>query len=308
MPKFTRRIKRSRKNRTFKKGGDGPNEERKGVLDIVGDKIGDVASSVVNKATDISLHALGLEKIDKSKQNSESNKNIEEKFGNASSGVISDVGKTSTAVIDNVNEVLDSPYVSEGVTEAGKETAAITGKLAEKFNESMNDPIIKAEVQEAIENAGEIGTVIAKASEEPIKEVAKVGVESGTKALGAASAGVIKVGTDMLAAIPGVGSIIEIGKILNDGSKAVSSVVEAGSKAIETTSDAFIETTEKVKEGLKDLEEKKRISEQISNRTLKSIDQFENPIPTTSQTAGSRKTKRRLFKRMSKSKRVRFSI
>lgn len=307
MPRFTRLIKRNRKNKTFKKGGTGRDEERKGVLDIVGDKIGNVTSSVVNKASDISLNALGLEKIDKSKQISELNKHVDVKNDYLTSGIISNVGKTSSAVIDNVNEVLDSPFVSKNVIEAGKETAAITGKLAEKFNETMDDPIIKAEVQEAIENAGEIGTVIAKASEEPIKEIAKVGVESGTKALGAAASGFIKVGTDMLAAIPGVGSIIEIGKILNDGSKAVSSVVEAGSEAIETTSDAFIETSEKVKESLKELEEKKKISEQISNRTLKSINQFENPLQNTLQKGGGRKTKRHLFNRKSKSKRVRFA-
>jgi len=301
MPKFTRRIKRSRKNRTFKKGGNILNEQRKGVLDIVGDKIGDATSSVVNKAADITLNAFGLEKIDKSNQNSEANKMID------ASSVVSNVGKTSTSVINNANEVLDSPIVSESVTEAGKETAAITAKLAEQFNEAMDDPLVKAKVEEAIENAGEIGTVVAKASEEPIKEVARVGVEAGTKAIGAAGAGFIKVGTDMLAAVPGVGSIIEIGKMLNDGSKAVSTVVEAGSEAIETASDAFTETTEKVKEGLKDLEEKKRISEQIANRTAKSIDQFQNPMPSISQSAGGRKTYRRLFKRRSKSKRVRFA-
>lgn len=315
MPKFTRRIKRNRKNKTFKRGGNGLDNERQGIIDIIGDKIGNVTSSVVDKAEDIGLNALGLKKIDNSSETNEATKNVDtnlEKIGDTASGIVSDVGnvinKTSTAVIDNVNEVLDSPVVSESVSEAGKETAAITGKLAETFNSAMNNPEVKAEVEKAIENAGEIGLVVAKASEEPIKEATRVGVEAGTKALGAAGSGLIKVGTDMLGAVPGVGAIIDIGKMINDGSKAVSSIVEAGSEAVETTSDAFTETTENIKQGLKDLDEKKRLAEQISNRTTNSINQFENPLLNTSQYGGRRKTRRRLFKNKAKSKRVRFTI
>jgi ABC-type transporter Mla subunit MlaD len=111
----------------------------------------------------------------------------------------------------------------------------------------------------------------------------------------------------MMAAVPGLGAVIEIGKMLNDGSKAASAVVEAGSEAVETASDAFVETTENVKQGLQELDEKKKMAEQISNRTTKSINDFENPLPATAQAAGGRKTKRRLFKRKAKSKRVRFA-
>jgi len=109
-----------------------------------------------------------------------------------------------------------------------------------------------------------------------------------------------------MAAVPGVGAVIEVGKMLNDGTKAASAVVEAGSEAVEAASDAFIETKENVEQGLKELEEKKKLAEQISNRTTKSIDNFENPIST--QMVGGRKTRRRLFKRKAKSKRVRFAI
>lgn len=312
MPKFTRRIKANRKNRTYKKGGDSPDEERKGIIDIISEKIGDAASVVVDKAEDIGLNALGLERVDKS--NSETAQNVDsniDKISDAASGVVSNVGnvvdKTSSAVIDNVNEVLGSEAVSESVEDAAKETADITAKLADKFNDAMNNPVVKEKVEEAIENAADIGTVVVKSAEKPLQEAAKVGVEAGTKALGAASGGIIKVGTDMMAAVPGLGAVIEFGKILNDGSKAASAVVEAGSEAVETASDAFVETTENVKQGLRELEEKKKMAEQISNRTTKSINNFENPLAATTQTAGRRKTKRRLFKRKAKSKRVRFA-
>jgi hypothetical protein len=329
MPKITRRIKRNRKNRTYKnaaifdnnkatfaniedtfgiKGGDGPDEKRKGIIDIISEKIGDAASVVVDKGEDISLNALGLERIDKSKN--ENAENID-KISDAASGVVSNVGntvnKTSTAVIDKFNNILGSQAVSENVQQAATQTAEITGKLAGKFNDAMNKPEVKEELQKAIENAGEVGEVIVKASEKPLKEAVRVGVEAGSDAFGAASAGAIKVGTDMLSAIPYFGAIIDLGKMINDGSKAASAVVEAGSEAVETASDAFLETSENVKQGLKELEEKKKMAQQISNRTTQSINQFENPLQATTQTAGSRKTKRRLLKHKAKSKRVRFA-
>jgi hypothetical protein len=348
MPKFTRRIKGNRKNRTYKsvatfgkrestfgkrestfgkrestigkrestigkKGGDGPDEERKGIIDIVTEKIGDGASFVFDEAEDIGLNALGLERINDS--NNVNGQKVDEninKIGDAASGVVSDVSnvvnKTTASVIDNVNDVLGSESVNGSVQAAANETAEITGKLAEKFNDAMNNPEVKEQVEKAIDNAADIGTVIIKSSEKPLQEAAKVGVEAGTKALGAAGAGIVKVGTDLAAAVPGLGAVIEIGKILNDGSKAISAVVEAGSEAVETASDAFIETTENAKQGLKELEEKKKMVQQISNRTTQSINQFENPLPATTQSAGGRKTKRRFFKRKSKTKRVRFAI
>ena len=48
------------------------------------------------------------------------------------------------------------------------------------------------------------------------------------------------------------------------------------------------------------------MAEQISNRTNKSIKEFENPVKI--QAAGGRKTRRRLLKHRRKTKRVRFAI
>jgi ABC-type transporter Mla subunit MlaD len=306
MPIFTRRIHRYRKHRTPKKGGSRPYDERKGIIDIASDKLSNAASSIVNKAEDIGLNTLGLEKINNPTNNYVEKAN--EHIGNVVSNVKNTVEQSSTAAINSVNEVLGSEAVTNSVEEAAKTTAEISGKLAESFNDAMNDPVIKQELEEAIENASEIGEVIVKSSEEPFKEAVKVGVEAGTDAVSAASSGIVKVGTDMMAAVPGVGAIIEFGKILNDGSKAASAVIEASSKAISTASDAFITTTENVKQGLKELEEKKKMAEQISKRTTQSINSFENPLPTA-QRGGGRKTRRRLLKRKTnKSKSVRFVI
>lgn len=316
MPKFTKFIKRKHRNKTLKGGNNTNNinntslEERKGVMDLIGSKLSDATSSVIDKAQDIGLDALGLEKKEKEPSN-----NVD--LSNNTLSTISDTANQTTAsVINNVNEVLGSDQVNDAVKQASEETAAITGKLAETFNDAMDDPKVKAEVEEAIENAGEIATVVAKASDEPLKQMTKTTVEAGTDALSSASSGAVRVATDILAAIPGVGAIFDFGRMINDGSKAASALVEAGSDAIEAGSDAFIQTKENIDKGLKELEEKKKLSNQITNRTNNSIHEFENNMPTPmpspspiKQSGGkNRKTKKRLFKRKLKSKRVRFAV
>lgn len=322
MSEFTRRLKKNKRNRTIKRGGDKSKfkedkletpekEKRQGIIDIIENKIGDITSSVANTVGDAGLKIIGLERVDKAEE-SEKVKKVDEnieKITDTASNIVSDVGnvvdKTGAAIIENVNEVLGSDIVKETTEQAAEKTANIVRESAETFNEALNDPEVKAEIKEAIENAGEIGEVVVEAAQKPIEKVVDVATNSISKASGAALAGFIKVGTDVMAAVPGFGAVIEVGKILNDGSKAASAVVEAGTEAVEVASDAFIETKENVDKGLKILEEKKKIGDQIATRTSKSIKDFENPITTQS---GGKKTKRRIINRRRKTKRVRFAI
>ena len=329
MRKLTRRLKKNKKNRTFKRGGavgiknpeevkskeESPKEERQGIIDIIGNKLSGVVSSGATFVGDSGLKLIGLERVDKSKEEEDASKNVDEnidKISDAASGIASDVGnvidKTSAALIENVNEVLGSSIVKETTEEAAEKTADIIKEGAETFNEALNDPEVKAELEEAIENAGEVGAVMVKAVEKPAEQLVEVGANSLSKGTGAAISGLIKVGTDAMAAVPYVGTVVEIGKMLNDGSKAASAMVEAGSEAVEVASDAFIETKESVEKGLKVLEEKKKLANEISSRTDKSIKEFEKPLSSQAQSAGAKKTRRKLLKHRGKSKRVRFAI
>ena len=295
MAKFTRRLRKHRKNRTLKTGG--ASEPREGTLDIIGDKLNNVIQNASATVIDTGLKIAGLERIHNKSDNSTDNSTIND------NGVMSSVAnKTGSAIINSVNEVLGSNTVKESTLQAAKDTADIIKQSASKFNEALNDPVVKSEVEEAIRNAGEISTVAVEAAREPFNEAVDVASDAFQKTSSAALSGAIKVGTDAMAAIPGIGSIIELGKIANDSSKAASAMVEAGSEAIEAASDAFIETKANMERGLKELEEKKRIGEQIANRTTRSITDFQNPK------IGGQKSRRRLFKRKGKSKRVRFAF
>lgn len=323
MSKLTRRFKKNKNNRTIKRGGQSPDakvkDERQGVFDIIGNKISNVASSAATTVGDFGLRFVGLERIkkaDEGKGPENVDENLEkvnegiEKIGDTASGIVNTLenvaDKTGAVILDNVNEVLGSDAVKQTTEEVAENTAEIVKQNLEVFNDALNNPEVKAEVEETIEHIGDVGAVVVEAAEKPIEKAVDVASNSLVKATGATLAGIIKIGTDVAAAIPGVGAVIDVGKMLNDGSKAASSVVEAGSEAVEVASDAFIETKEGIEKGLELLEENKKTAQEISNRTTKSIDDFENPVSTI--TKGGRKTRRRLFKRKAKSKRVRFSI
>ena len=308
MPRITKKyFKKNKRNKSLKfKGGNSETKEMEGVFDVIGDKISNATSSAVTSLADTGLKIVGLERIDAQKE--ETAKNMENDASIIASNIASNVtdvaDKTSALLIKNVNELLGSDAMKTTTKQAAQETAAITTELLDNFNQTFDNPKVKQEVKEALDNAGEVASVAVDALKEPFNKAVDVTAEAAQKATTAAVSGAIKVGTDAFAAVPFWGAIIDLGKMVNDGSKAASSIVEAGTQAVEVATDTFIDTKENFKKGLKELDEKKKISQQIYNRTTNSINQFENPTIMK----GGTKTKRRLFKRKLKSKRVRFAI
>lgn len=324
------------------------NDKKEGVIDIIKDKAGDFAENTGNFLKDKTLRLFGLQPINENENeynqdNADSqqiNKTVDStvnKFSNATSGIVSDVqdivsdvktvgkdvvnvfNKGSAAVIGNINAVLESPKIEKSVTEAASETATIGAKLLEKFNQNLNNPEFKEATRESLDNISDYAEIGVKALNAPLDNAIDEFNEAGTKAAAGVATGVIKVGTDALGAVPGIGAIVDVGKMINDSTRAASTVVEAGSDAAETASELFIQTNEGIKQGIKELEEKKNEAMNIANRTADSINQFQNPSldfsnensnsnNTSSKVGGGKKTKKRLLKRKAKSKRVRFAL
>lgn len=309
---ITRRLRTKRNKTRNHRGGF---SEHEGIVDQIGDRLYDVASSAALTAVDAGLKIAGLERIG---THSESSLPLSHNQGTSppptpptvSSTVGRILDRTGAAVLGNINEALDSDTAKQSTEEAARTTAKIVREGAAKFNAALNDPMVKAELEQAIVNAGEIGSVMVKAAEKPFNEAVDVAAQAVPKVTSAAVSGAIKVGTDALGAVPFVGAIIDAGKMLNDGSKAASAMVSAGTEAIDAASDAFLETKANVERGLRELDEKKRMAEQIANRTTRSIKQFENPMIHTrhSRHFGGKRTRRRLFKRKGKSRRVQFAM
>jgi len=323
MSKFTRNIKRkTRKNKTIKIGGatnvSEEHKKREGVIDSVNNKLSGIANSAYETVRDTGLRFAGLQVIPKDNEEKPivDQTSKQDLSGQSTSSVLATAAdKTGTAILNDINDVLTSSQVVGNTQQAAKDTAEIIKKGSQLFNEALSDPAVQEELKESIEKAGQIGSLIIDAGKEPFNKAVDVAAEASQKATGAALSGAIKVGTDALGAVPFVGAIIDVGKMLNDGSRAASAVVEAGSEAAESASDAFIETKKNLENKLRELEEKKRLGEEISNRTTESINQFENNTATEGEetvknkmVGGGHKTTRKLLKRKGKSKRVRFAL
>lgn len=314
--------------------------QKEGIFDIVGNKVSDFAGDTANFLKNKTLRLFGLQLINED-ESSEKTQPVDEsvnKLSDAASGIVSNAesvskgflsniqsigndvvdvsDKTSAAIIGNVNAVLESPKIEQSVTEAAKETVEIGTKLLKKFNTNLNNPEFKEVTKEALNNVSDYAEISVQALNEPLDQAIDEVNQAGNKAAAGIASGVVKVGTDALGAVPGFGAIIDVGKMINDGTKAVSTVVEAGTEAAETASELFLKTNEGIKQGIQKLKEKKKEAMDISNRTSNSINQFHTPVlnlsnevnKVASKVGGNQKSKKRLLKHKAKSKRVRFAV
>jgi hypothetical protein len=264
--------------------------------------------------TDSALKIAGLERIVKPVESNTGESNTGESNPGFFSKIKDVSDKMGDIIISKVNKSLDETNV---IQTTSSNTVDIINKFAQTFNNSLNDPKVRPHLIEAINNAGEIGSLMVEAGKQPFKEAVQAVADAVPEVSGEVASGAIKIGTDMLAAVPGVGAVVELGKVANDFSKAYGASVEAASDAIETASDAYIVATDNYKRLLRELEEKKNMSKKINNDINNSINKFTQPFNNNksnnlmnnnpSQSAG-RKSRRRITNRKAKSKRVRFAI
>jgi hypothetical protein len=331
MSNLTRRFKKNKKNKTMKKGG--AYEEREGIIEILGNKMKGVASSAASTLANTALRFAGLERIKDPSQYREQEQDVEqiteststpqqvvsrkststpateETYDDDSSfgcKVLDIMDRTGGVIFNDINDLLGSDELKQTTKQAAEQTAAIIKDTAKTFNDALNDPDVRVQVEEAIKKAGEISDMVVKYGEKPYYRAVNVAAKAAQKATSAAVTGAIKVGTDGLSAVPFLGSVVSVGNMVNNTSKAACAISEAGSDVVQAASDAIIETNKSVRKELGELEEKKKMGEQISNRINNSINNFENPIIT--QTAGGHRTRRRLFKHIAKTKRIRLTI
>ena len=338
-----------------------PHQEGKppGIFDVIGHKLATFSGNVAGYVENKGLRLLGLKKIKdgepiKNVPVSEVDKKIEtisDSATNAVSGIAAqasaigeDIVKvadgTSAAILENVNDVLESPKVERSVVETAKETAKDAFNLLNKVNVVLDTPELKAATEAALDNVADYAEVAVEAMDKPIDKAIDKFNEAGSEAAAGVASGLVKVATDAAAAVPGAGAIIDIGKMVNDGTAAVGKVVESASATVEAVSDVVEETSENFKEGIDKLKHAENaVAEKIDvlgnssrdvlgkganslnklnkegadtlNRVHSSMEEFQNPLKSNVAAAaagGGRKTRRKLLKRKAKSKRVRFAV
>jgi hypothetical protein len=169
------------------------------------------------------------------------------------------LSKGSSIVLGEINNVLDSPFVQNSVTN--------TADVLTKFNDKVNTPEIKEQTKEALDNAAEIANEALESMDKPLNTAIDQLNAAGVKAASGITSGVIKVGTDAMSAIPGIGAIVALGKMANDVSAAAKEVVEA-------TSDATITMSKVVEESTKNFDELQERKKEINQRTTQSLNKF----------------------------------
>jgi hypothetical protein len=312
---------------------DEKDEKSKGIFDIIGNKLYHFTKNTGDFVAEKGLRLVGLQKIKKDSNDNDNTENVDSKvdeLSDASTGAVSGilssatqiasdvanvVDKSSAALVGQVNDVLESPKVENSVQEAADETLEISEKLLENVNEKLNDPVFKKEVEITLDNVGDYAEIAVDSLNEPLNKGMDSLNEAGTKAVAGVASGAIKVGTDALAAVPYLGAVVELGKVVNDGSKAIGEVVEAGADSVSTVSEIVKETSKNIHEGIEKLEEQKKGVEKnfkdlnkhgkkISSRIDKSLNDFENPF-----SSGGGKTRSKFSgNKIKKTKRVRFVI
>jgi hypothetical protein len=350
-------FKKTRKYRKYYGGNSGDSEplkENEGVFGIISDKLSGYTSNIFNYGKEKGLRLLGLQTINPAETTEDTNK-INESVNKATeevSKIGSDVAnvfdKGSAALINNINDVLGSDMVNNSLKEASKDLGETGAKMLHNFNQAVSTPEFKEETRVALDNAAEIADIVIKSSEKPINDAIDVINKSAVDATAGVASGAIKVATDAMAAVPGYGAIIEVGKMANDISAAAGDVVEATTAATEAVTKAVTETSNNINEGLEKLETVKKhvdnfknitntssvpvinsenaqtplvqrggfkelINEkiQVAGRISDSIEEFNNPVHFSNMKTGGyqyNKTKKYSLRGKGKTKRVRFSL
>ena len=326
-------FNKTKKNKIIYRGGkikesnikSRDKSERTGIIDNMGNKMEDLASGATSYLTNKTARLFGFKPInsteakadqkaidDMTKSLSGATANISDSISGVTSGISDSVNNSSASAIGDMNDVLKAPLISDTVSQAADDTKEITSNLMNSVNDVFDDPNFKKELTDTINNTAEIASISIKAMDKPIDEAIDKVNEATGKALGGIAGTGIKVATDMMAAVPYVGAVIEMGKVVNDTSKGISAVVEAGSEIAETSSDLVTDSIENFKDEYKKAEDlKSSISEKgkITDRVNDSINDFEETTKNpTEYLKGGGKTRKRNSKRKANSKRVRFHI
>jgi hypothetical protein len=355
MNKRTKRNKnKKRMNKTKKYFGGNNTSQPEGIFDFIGNKLSSISSKAMGYASEKGLRLLGLQKVGSNTNTPpiDNNNNTPAIDNNTPptgiTGMVSKIGsdvvnvadKTSSALIGQVNDVLESPRVGQGLTQAAQETGKIVSEKLEDLNRSLNTPEIKQAVEKTFDTAADYAEVAVQAMDKPINEGIDELNKAEAQAISGVGTGIVKVASDMASEIPGVGAVVALGKMANDGTAAVGKVVNAASKSIENVSDIVEDTTENIKEGLDKLNDLKdsalegvenkaemvgklnqfnelnKEGKDTFNRVNSKLDTFNTPTSTIPGVAaaaatgggGGRKTRRSGKNGKAKSKRVRFAI
>ncbi len=302
--KHNKRIKR--KNKTVKYYGGDPvvplqNIEVPNTVPTIQDNSSELtkkANEVVKELAKKILTILGLQ----FKNNPDSvNSELPTNNGISAPNVLSNV------IADAVNVV--DVAASAGVEVIGNvlpETAERGKEIIQSINNTLNRDEMKAIAKNTLENVVVYGEIMDKALDQnTLNKLNQLVSKVGTTVSEAA----VNTAINVAGGVPLLGIVVAAAKVLTNGTNAVADVNES----ISTAKNIITDIKENVDEILNKFKEQKKEVGQIASRTAESINEFKDPLNKANAISQANaisggKTRRKLFKRNIKSKRVRFDI
>jgi len=263
---------------------------KEGIVDMATDALKNSGSYVAQKIA----RMLGYEPINSDESNDGSNNqemdNMLSNGKNIASKIATDIlhlaDDTVEPIIDSLNDLLGSTKTGQSLSNAGNNVVNVFYTLLKDFNDSLNRPLLREQFEAAINILAEYAKIFVGAMDGPLDETMDLLNKAVTKAVTGLSSGAIKVASSAVSAVPYVGSIVGVGEMVNNGSKAVGSVFNAGTEAVEAVSLFLGKTSENIKKPLEELEEKQKESAEILSRTQGAIQDFKSPLQESKYKGG----------------------
>ena len=215
-------------------------KEDEGLFGLISPKLSTYASNITNFAKEKGLRLIGLQSIP---PDDEAAATADEKPLSA----------------EDAHRLKEFKTIENAIGNIVSDTVKSTSNVLRDVNAKISTPEFKKEAEFALDNAAEIATMGVRAFEQPLNESIDVLSESGEKLVAGVSSGAIKVMTDVAAAVPYVGTVVELGKIANDASATIADVMDATSSATKAVSTVIQKTNSNFEQNMNELKAAKEM-------------------------------------------------
>ena len=270
-------------------------------IEIMINKAFELGSSAAGYLYPKLLRLLGARPI-----NSDSNSNLSMYNSIVSNEEPNVITKSIATFLEMINGVIGNSLVNESLEQATQNTKNKISNLIEIINAKLNDPAFKFRFKLFLKNISEYCVIVLRAMDNPIDDAIDKLSETSLKLAKEMVASGAKVTTSALAAIPGIGVIFDLIRMMTDISEGATSIVDAGSSFTTTFSKIITETSKNVDKELskniplmqggakKMLMKNKREKINTEKRIFNSISDFFNPMKSIKniKKRQSRKTKK----------------
>jgi hypothetical protein len=224
------------------------------------------------------------------------NNEVPNNEGQSVIGVLKDdVVGLVTGAKDMVTDSLSSVSSPETQTIVAGTTTGIVNAAATTLNTVGNAIDLNPNLLNAVGKVSEESAAILHKIRPVLQEATNQAIGSAADTAGTLAKSGVNIGVNMASAVPGLGAVISVGRIMNNIGEAgaavfkgTSTAFQIGEKTIEHIQDVIDDKTVSQKGGRKSLRERRNIEKRIN----KSLNAFNNPLSIVKKKRKTRKARR----------------